>query len=155
MNAFIISVAVFIAGYIFYETVVEWRFGVENSHPTPATTIAGGVDFISLKLPKIFLIQFLNIAGLGPIFGFTILLLAVGIGGMMIIDGLPVPELTQVNFYNMNSGIEKFPIFQMLFVTMAFRAISGFHFTQTLVMAHCRIQELYGHGTFYYFTPKI
>jgi len=271
MITFIVSVLALILGYIFYGKLVERIFGIDKSRPTPALTMADGVDFVPLKWPKIFLIQFLNIAGLGPIFGaiagamwgpvaflwivlgcvfagaahdyfsgmmslrmggksipeivgnimgveakqfmriftvammilvgavfimgpakilsgltpgyvdvtawaviifmyyvlatmlpidkligriypffgFAILFMAVGIGGMMLIKGLPIPELTLANIRNMNADPEKFPVFPMLFVTIACGAISGFHSTQSPLMARCITNESYGRRVFY------
>ncbi len=56
------------AGYLIYGRFVERIFGPDD-RPTPAITQADGVDYIPLPSWKIFMIQFLNIAGLGPIFG--------------------------------------------------------------------------------------
>lgn len=69
MTTLLISLAVLIGGYFIYGLLAERIFGVEPSRPTPATTMADGVDFVPLPTWKVFLIQFLNIAGLGPIFG--------------------------------------------------------------------------------------
>jgi carbon starvation protein CstA len=271
MITFIISVAALILGYIFYSKLVEKVFVIDNARPTPAITMADGVDFVPLKWPKIFLIQFLNIAGLGPIFGaiagamwgpvaflwivlgcifagathdyfsgmmslrmggksipeivgnimgvgtkqfmrvftvammilvgavfimgpakilsrltpdtitvttwaviifsyyvlatllpidkligriypffgFAMLFMAVSIGGMMIYNGLPIPELTPANFTNMNAEADKFPVFPMLFVTIACGAISGFHSTQSPLMARCITEERFGRRVFY------
>jgi carbon starvation protein CstA len=271
MITFLLSVIALISGYFIYGAFVEKIFGIDTSRPTPATTQADGVDYVPLKWPKIFLIQFLNIAGLGPIFGaiagavwgplafvwivfgaifagavhdfmsgmmslrmnglsihaivgkymgngvkqfmslFTVammilvgavfimgpaailsglttgymgvtawasiifvyyilatllpidkligriypffglamLFMAVGIGGAMIVNGLPIPELIPANLINMNSNPAKFPIFPMLFVTIACGAISGFHSTQSPLMARCITNEKYGRRVFY------
>ena len=69
MTTFLIALAILIAGYFVYGLIAEKIFGVEPDRPTPATTIADGVDFIAMPTWKVFLIQFLNIAGLGPVFG--------------------------------------------------------------------------------------
>jgi len=69
MITFLISLAVLIAGYFIYGAVVEKIFGTDPSRKTPAMTNADGVDFIPLPTWKVFMIQFLNIAGMGPIFG--------------------------------------------------------------------------------------
>ena len=58
-----------IAGYFFYGKFVEKIFGVDPARKTPAYTKQDGVDYIPMPTWKIFMIQFLNIAGLGPIFG--------------------------------------------------------------------------------------
>jgi len=271
MITFLLSIAALVIGYLIYGAFIEKVFGIDTLRPTPSTTQADGVDYVPLKWPKIFLIQFLNIAGLGPIFGaiagavwgpvafvwivfgaifagavhdfmsgmmslrmnglsihaivgkymgngvkqfmslFTVammilvgavfimgpaailagltsgvmgvtawatlifvyyvlatllpidkligriypffglamLFMAVGIGGAMIVNGLPIPELIPSNFMNMNSNPGKFPIFPMLFVTIACGAISGFHSTQSPLMARCITNEKYGRRVFY------
>ena len=68
MITFFLALMALIAGYMFYGKFVEHVFGPTN-HRTPALTKTDGVDFIPLPLWKIFMIQFLNIAGTGPIFG--------------------------------------------------------------------------------------
>jgi carbon starvation protein CstA len=271
MITFLLSIAALISGYFIYGPFIEKVLGIDTSRPTPATTQADGVDYVPLKWPKIFLIQFLNIAGLGPIFGaiagavwgpvafvwivlgaifagavhdfmsgmmslrmnglsihaivgkymgngvkqfmslFTVammilvgavfimgpaailsgllsgamgvtawaslifvyyilatmlpidkligriypifgmamLFMALGIGIAMIVSGLPIPELIPSNFVNMNANPGKFPIFPMLFVTIACGAISGFHSTQSPLMARCITNEKYGRRVFY------
>lgn len=271
MITFLLSIVALVIGYFIYGAFIEKVFGIDTSRPTPATTQADGVDYVPLKWPKIFLIQFLNIAGLGPIFGaiagavwgpvafvwivfgaifagavhdfmsgmmslrmnglsihaivgkymgnsmkqfmslFTVammilvgavfimgpaailagltsgvmgvtawatvifiyyvlatllpidkligriypffgsamLFMAVGIGGAMIVNGLPIPELIPSNLVNMNANPGKFPIFPMLFVTIACGAISGFHSTQSPLMARCITNEKYGRRVFY------
>ncbi len=69
MTAFIIALAALIGGYVIYGAVAERVFGIEPARKTPACTSADGVDFVPLPAWRVFLIQFLNIAGLGPIFG--------------------------------------------------------------------------------------
>ena len=68
MLTFIIAVAILIIGFVFYVKHVDNIFGPDD-RDTPAVTINDGVDFVPMKGWKIFLIQLLNIAGLGPIFG--------------------------------------------------------------------------------------
>ena len=69
MLSFLIALAVLIIGYIVYGALCSRIFGVDPSRPVPSQTRCDGVDFIPLPTWKVFLIQFLNIAGLGPIFG--------------------------------------------------------------------------------------
>ena len=69
MITFIIALLVLVGGYFLYGSYVERVFGPDKIRKTPALTMADGVDFIPLPTWKIFMIQFLNIAGLGPIFG--------------------------------------------------------------------------------------
>ena len=68
MVSFIISLVALVLGYMLYGKFVAHVFGPDD-RPTPAVTKADGVDFMVLPSWKIFMIQFLNIAGTGPIFG--------------------------------------------------------------------------------------
>lgn len=68
MVSFIISLVALVVGYIFYGRFVEKIFAPDD-RITPAVAKADGVDYIVLPSWKIFMIQFLNIAGTGPIFG--------------------------------------------------------------------------------------
>lgn len=68
MISFTICLFALVAGYFVYGRFVERVFGPDD-RPTPALTKVDGVDYIPLPSWKIFMIQFLNIAGLGPIFG--------------------------------------------------------------------------------------
>ena len=68
MITFTIALIALIGGYFIYGAYVNRIFGPDD-RKTPAVTNADGVDFIPLPTWKIFMIQFLNIAGLGPIFG--------------------------------------------------------------------------------------
>lgn len=69
MTLLLISLAVLIGGYFIYGLLIEKVFGVDPARLTPALTKTDGVDYIQLPTWKVFLIQFLNIAGLGPIIG--------------------------------------------------------------------------------------
>ncbi len=69
MTLFICCVALLIGAYFTYGVVVERIFGIKPNRPTPAHTLADGVDYMVLPKWKIWLIQLLNIAGTGPIFG--------------------------------------------------------------------------------------
>ena len=68
MITFIISLIALIAGYFIYGRYVEKVFSPDD-RPTPAISKYDGVDYLVLPNWKIFMIQFLNIAGTGPIFG--------------------------------------------------------------------------------------
>lgn len=271
MITFLVCIVALVLGYFFYSKVTERIFGADGSRATPALTKADGVDFVAMPVWKIFLIQFLNIAGLGPIFGaiagamwgpvaflwivlgtifagavhdyfsgmlsvkhqgksiteitghylggsvkqfmrvftvillimvgtvfivgpakilddmtggfagmapwlwivfiyyvastilpidkligriypvfgFALLFMAVGIAGMMVAGGLPIPELTIDNLRNQHANASAFPIFPMVFVTIACGAISGFHATQSPLMARCMTNEKQGRKIFY------
>ncbi len=271
MITFIVSIALLIVGYFLYGKLVERIFGVDPNRPTPAYEHTDGVDYVPMGWGRIFLIQFLNIAGLGPIFGaimgavygpvaflwivfgsifggavhdyfsgmlslrnkgislpeivgkymgkgfkqfmraFTVLLMvlvgavfvsgpaelladmtpdylnfpvwcviifiyyilatllpidkiigkiypffgfamlfmAVGIGGALIWNGAPIPEAIPSNLHNMNPNPDKFPILPMLFISIACGAVSGFHATQSPLMARCLKNERQGRRVFY------
>ncbi|MDR2814832.1 MAG: carbon starvation protein A [Prevotellaceae bacterium] len=69
MYSFIICAILLVAGYFVYGAVVARIFGADANRPTPVQTRYDGVDYVPLPWWKIFFIQLLNIAGLGPIFG--------------------------------------------------------------------------------------
>jgi carbon starvation protein CstA len=68
MTSFLVSLGILIVGYFIYGKIVDSVFG-PTDQPTPAVRINDGVDYMPLPTWKVFLIQLLNIAGLGPIFG--------------------------------------------------------------------------------------
>ena len=271
MFTFFISILLLVGGYFIYGKIVERVFDVQPGRKTPAYENTDGVDYIPMSWWRIFLIQFLNIAGLGPIFGavmgavygpvaffwivfgsifggavhdyfsgmlsvrnkgmslpeiigkymgtgfkqvmrvftlllmvlvgtvfvagpaklltnltpnyigftvwciiifiyyilatllpidkiigkiypvfgFAMLFMAVGIGGALIWNGAPVPEAIPANLYNMNPQPEAFPILPMLFISIACGALSGFHATQSPLMARCLKNEREGRRVFY------
>ncbi|MBR4997731.1 MAG: carbon starvation protein A [Bacteroidaceae bacterium] len=69
MVTFSAALALLIIGYIIYGSFVNRVFAPDAKRRTPAVTLNDGVDYIPMPTWKIFMIQFLNIAGLGPIFG--------------------------------------------------------------------------------------
>ncbi len=69
MYSFIICVIALIASYFTYAKLVERSAGVDETRETPAYRLQDGVDYVPMPLVKNFLVHFLNIAGLGPIFG--------------------------------------------------------------------------------------
>ena len=270
MITFYISLIILIAGYFLYGRLCERIFGADKKRETPAIKNADGVDYIVLPNWKIFLIQFLNIAGLGPvfgaimgakfgsasflwivfgcifagamhdyfagmislrnngeglpttigrylgknaqfviriftiillvivgavftsgpanllavltpeyldatfwiyiifayyviatlfpinkiigkiypIFGFALLFMALGIMGYLVIKNPNIPEINE-SFRNMNPNPEANPIFPMMFVSIACGAISGFHATQSPLMARCMKNEKQGRPIFF------
>ncbi|MBO8168220.1 MAG: carbon starvation protein A [Thermoanaerobacteraceae bacterium] len=265
MVTFFIALAALICGYFVYGKFVEKVLGIDPQAQTPAVVNNDGVDYVPMDWKKIFLIQFLNIAGLGPIYGaiagalwgpvaflwivfgaifagavhdyfsgmlsikhngasiselvgmylgntarqvmrvFTVVLLilvgtvfmlgpakllaaltsgitvtvwlgiilayyflatilpvdkiigriyplfgaallimAVGIAGGLIVGGYQIPELTLQNLHP--KGL---PIWPLLFVTIACGAISGFHATQSPLMARCVKNQTHGRKVFY------
>lgn len=69
MITFTLSIVILIAGYFIYGKIIEKIFGADSERQTPAITMADGIDYVPMKPWRIFLIQFLNIAGVGPICG--------------------------------------------------------------------------------------
>jgi carbon starvation protein CstA len=271
MISFFIGLLVLLLGYLFYSKFVERYADVDPTRKTPAYTMEDGVDYVPLPTWRIFLIQFLNIAGLGPIFGavagamwgpvafiwialgsvfagamhdffsgmlsvkhnglsiteivgiymgnatkqfmrgFTVILMllvgavfimgpakilsgitpdfasvtfwtwivfayyllatmlpidkiigriypvfglsllfmAVGLIIALFVKGYHIPELNFENLHNFHTNSDKFPIFPMLFITIACGAISGFHATQSPLMARCLTNEKHGRPVFY------
>ncbi|PKB44947.1 carbon starvation protein CstA [Cellulophaga sp. RHA19] len=268
MISFVICVVILVLGYFIYGSYVEKQFGIDVNRKTPAITKEDGVDFVPLKLGKIFLIQFLNIAGLGPIFGaisgalwgpvaflwitfgcifggvvhdyfsgmlsirhggqsipeivgkylgngvkhfmrifavvllvlvgvvfvkgpasilqeltgisastmviiiflyyilatmipidkligkvyplfgLSLLLMAFGLFGALIFQDFTIPEISFATLQNMHSDPDIFPVFPLVFVTIACGAISGFHATQSPLMARCISNEVDGKKVF-------
>lgn len=271
MTAFIISLIVLVAGYFVYGSIVERIFGIDRKRQTPAITQADGIDYVELPTWKVFLIQFLNIAGVGPIFGaimgvmygpaafiwivlgtifagavhdfisgmisvrmggkslpeiigtelgrkikivmslftcvllvmviavfvrtpanllatltpehldvtfwatsiflyyilatllpidklignlypvfgFALLFMGAGIMGYMIFNGVEIPEGFSQGLFNRHPSGEAAPIFPMMCISIACGAISGFHATQSPMMARCLKNEKYGRPVFY------
>ncbi|TWT00491.1 carbon starvation protein A [Planomicrobium sp. CPCC 101079] len=69
MITFFAAILLLIFGYIFYSKFVERVFVVDDNTPTPAYTKRDNLDFVPMSWWKGNLIQLLNIAGLGPIYG--------------------------------------------------------------------------------------
>lgn len=266
MITFLLAIAALILGYFIYGKIVEKAFGSDDKIKTPAIRLEDGVDYVVLPAWKIFMIQFLNIAGLGPIFGaisgalwgpaafiwivlgsifaggvhdyfsgmlsvrhdgasipevvgkylgsgiknfmrgfsiivlilvgvvfitgpaallagltpdaldktfwvyvifiyyvlatllpidkligkiyplfgIALLIMAIGVSGGIIFGGYHIPELTLANLHP-----KQLPIWPLMFVTIACGAISGFHSTQSPMMARCISKESQGRSIFY------
>ena len=81
-----------------------------------------------------------------PIFGICLIVMAVGVGFGTMTSGTPIPEIF-ANFTNMHP--KGTPIWAFMFITVACGAISGFHATQSPLMARCLKSERQGHFVFY------
>lgn len=271
MITFIISIIALLAGYALYSKYLERVMEVDPKRITPASTLSDGVDYVPMPWWRVFLIQFLNIAGLGPIFGaiagamwgpvaflwivlgtifaggvhdyfsgmlsvrhdgksiteiigiylgtqakqimrifaivllvlvgvvfisgpagllagltpksldftfwvwvifiyyilatllpidkiigkiypvfgFALVFMAVSLIIALIVKGYHIPELTGENIKNLHHNKENLPIFPMMFITIACGAISGFHATQSPLMARCLKNEREGRKVFY------
>lgn len=84
-----------------------------------------------------------------PVFGFALVFMAVGLIIALFVKKLSIPELSVNYLHNFHSNPEKFPIFPMLFITIACGAISGFHATQSPLMARCITNERLSRRVFY------
>jgi carbon starvation protein CstA len=81
-----------------------------------------------------------------PLFGIVLLFMATGILVSLFINNAPIPEITSGLANRHPKGL---PIFPMMFVSIACGAISGFHATQSPMMARCLKNEKYGRRCFY------
>ncbi|NLN29696.1 MAG: carbon starvation protein A [Bacteroidales bacterium] len=84
-----------------------------------------------------------------PVFGLALLFMAGGLITALLIKGYRIPELTFSNFRNFHVDPGKFPVFPMMFISIACGAISGFHSTQSPLMARCITNEKLGRRVFY------
>jgi carbon starvation protein CstA len=89
------------------------------------------------------------IGKLYPVFGFALLFMAFGLIIALFAKGYHIPELSIGNIRNYHVNPEKFPVFPMMFITIACGAISGFHSTQSPMMARCITNEKMGRRVFY------
>ena len=79
-----------------------------------------------------------------PIFGVVLIVMVIGIAGGILIEGYHIPELTLQNLHP-----EGKPIWPYMFITVACGAVSGFHATQSPMMARCMKREKDGRRVFY------
>ncbi len=86
------------------------------------------------------------IGKLYPLFGAALIIMCVGVGGGLLVFGYPMPEMWN-NFGNLHPA--QLPIWPLMFITVACGAISGFHATQSPMMARCMTSEFEGRKVFY------
>jgi len=79
-----------------------------------------------------------------PVFGLSLIFMALGVAGGIIVKGYTIPEISLSNLHPANT-----PIWPMMFVSVACGAISGFHATQSPLMARCMKSERDGRRIFY------
>lgn len=84
-----------------------------------------------------------------PFFGAALIFMAVGIAVVLVFGNFNIPELTFAAFSNPHVNQDDFPIFPMLLITIACNAISGFHATQSPLLARCVTNEKQGRSIFY------
>lgn len=76
-----------------------------------------------------------------PLFGAALIFMAFGLLAVILLGDYSIPELTAENWRNFQPDPEKLPIMPALFITIACGAISGFHATQSPLMARCLNNE--------------
>ena len=98
MITFIICLTLLVAAYFTYGTYLEKLADADDTQPTPALRLEDGVDYMKLPRWRVFLIQLLNIAGTGPIFG----AMHDYLSGMLILrnDGKSLPEIIGIYLGN-------------------------------------------------------
>ncbi len=69
MTAFLVGIAILALGYVIYGGIISKIFGIDNNRTTPSSQYYDGVDYVPLSARRNALIQLLNIAGTGPVFG--------------------------------------------------------------------------------------
>jgi len=69
MVSFLVALAALIVGYLTYGRFVSRVFHPDEDRETPAYTNTDGVDYVPMSAWRVYMVQFLTIAGLGPIFG--------------------------------------------------------------------------------------
>ena len=84
-----------------------------------------------------------------PIFGAALFIMAIGILGVLFFGPYSIPELSPENWRNFKTEAELFPIFPTLFITIACGAVSGFHATQSPLMARCVTNQKQGRPVFF------
>lgn len=84
-----------------------------------------------------------------PLFGLAMMLMAIGLLGALFFNDFQIPEITLNNLQNGTQNPDDTPIFPMLFITISCGAISGFHATQSPLMARCMTNESQGRSVFY------
>lgn len=89
------------------------------------------------------------IGNLYPIFGFALLFMAAGIMGVLIFSDVTIPDGITQGLYNRSDTADTMPLFPMMFVSIACGAISGFHATQSPMMARCLKNEKLARPVFY------
>ncbi len=113
--------------------------------PSVSVTIFAVIVFLYYILATLLPVDKI-IGKIYPVFGFIFIFMALGLLFSIFRTNAPIPELWE-NFYDMHP--KNLPIFPMMFVSIACGAISGFHATQSPLMARCITNEKYGRRVFY------
>ena len=84
-----------------------------------------------------------------PLFGAALIIMALGLLGVLLFGNYTIPDLTLSTLRNFHPNAENMPIIPTLFITIACGAVSGFHATQSPLMARCMNNEREGRVVFY------
>lgn len=84
-----------------------------------------------------------------PLFGAALIFMALGLLGVMLFGEYTIPDLTAATLRNFQPNAEAMPIIPTLFITIACGAVSGFHATQSPLMARCMNNERESRVVFY------
>ena len=84
-----------------------------------------------------------------PLFGASLLVMAIGLFFALLFQDYTIPELSMEKFQNLHSNPDENPVFPLVFITIACGAISGFHSTQSPLMARCISNEKDGKKVFF------
>ncbi|WP_158736441.1 carbon starvation protein A [Alteribacillus sp. YIM 98480] len=140
VNAFAVLLLVLV-GTVFVSAPAELLFSLSNGWTTMGLILAAiFVYFIVATLLPVDKI----IGRVYPFLGALLLISALGVGGMLVFTGAPIPELSFTNLHPDNA-----PIFPLLFLTISCGALSGFHATQTPIISRTTQNEKQGRKIFY------
>lgn len=84
-----------------------------------------------------------------PLFGAALIFMALGLLGVLLFGDYTIPELSLATLRNFHPSAETMPIVPTLFITIACGAVSGFHATQSPLMARCMNNERESRVVFY------
>ena len=84
-----------------------------------------------------------------PLFGAALIFMALGLLGVLLFGEYTIPDLTAATLRNFQPNAEAMPIIPTLFITIACGAVSGFHATQSPLMARCMNNECESRVVFY------
>ncbi|SDH52800.1 carbon starvation CstA family protein [Alteribacillus bidgolensis] len=140
VNVFAVLLLVLV-GTVFVSAPAELLFSLSNGWTTMSLILAAiFVYFIIATLLPVDKI----IGRVYPFLGALLLISALGVGGMLVFTGAPIPELSFTNLHPDNA-----PIFPLLFLTISCGALSGFHATQTPIISRTTQNEKQGRKIFY------
>ncbi len=121
---------------------------LDNLSPESSSFFSSGTFWIAVILIYYVLATLLPIdkliGKLYPVFGIILIVMAVSVLGGIIFGGYSIPEITLEDLHP--KGL---PVWPFMFITVACGAISGFHATQSPMIAKCITSEKQGRGIFY------